>query len=99
MNDELWISDYLNMSQPDSQEPSQSQSGSQQSSQYRDKVWSLRGGTMGVNGIAKKRKSDGFVSLELEFSFANESKSRRVGKQAITIKIRISKFIFRLSLQ
>ena len=35
---------------------------------------------MAVVGMGKKRDRDTFMTIELEFTFENESKPRRVGK-------------------
>lgn len=65
------------MSQPSQ---SNSQSGSQ-----RIKIWNLKGGTMTVKGLGKRRMKDPFMTLELEFDFVNEKKPRTVGKHNICI--------------
>ena len=52
---------------------------SQRSTQS-DKIWSLKDGCMAVVGLGKKRARDSYMTLDLEFKFENERKSRKVGE-------------------
>ena len=53
---------------------------SSQSSSQHDKIWALKGGSMRVVSSAKKKPSDNYMVLQLEFKFANETRPRRIGK-------------------
>ena len=68
---------------------------SQKSSQPVDKVWKLKGGSMRVVGHGKKKPTDLYMILQLEFSFDNEPRPRKVGNVLTELKCSFFKyFIF-----
>jgi hypothetical protein len=44
------------------------------------KIWALAGGTMRVVSHGKKKPSDNYMVLQLEFSFDHDPRPRKVGK-------------------
>ena len=53
--------------------PSTQSTGSQ-------KIWALQKGTMRIVGHGKKKPSDPYMMLQLEFNFENDPRTRKVGK-------------------
>ena len=53
--------------------------GNDTPSQKLPKIWALEDGTMTVVGQGKKRPRDPCMTLQLEFKFKNERKTRIVG--------------------
>ena len=56
---------------------------STQSSSSSQKIWALSKGTMRIVGHGKKKPSDPHMVLQLEFTFENDPRTRKVGKASL----------------
>ena len=63
--------------------PTQQNPPSTQSSSSSQKIWALSKGTMRIVGHGKKKPSDLHMVLQLEFTFENDPRTRKVGKASL----------------
>ena len=63
--------------------PTQQNPPSTQSSSSSQKIWALSKGTMRIVGHGKKKPSDPHMVLQLEFTFENDPRTRKVGKASL----------------
>lgn len=77
----------LSPSQTASQPPSQAASQPSQYKASQPKIWALAGGNMRVVSHGKKKPSDNYMVLQLEFSFDHDPKARKVGKRISLVSL------------
>ena len=65
--------------------PAQLNPPSTQSTGSSQKIWALQKGTMRIVGHGKKKPSDPYMMLQLEFNFENDPRTRKVGKASNTL--------------
>ena len=71
----------LTQSSQPSLTPSSQSTQSSRSSSSQSKVWKLAGGSMHVLSHGKRKPSDNFTVVQLEFSFNNDPTPRKIGKR------------------